>query len=669
MKKYVWFTFICVLCAGLALWSLTQSTVSYAQATPQRPFPQHVTYAPNTIKPTNYSQAAMDQHVRTFYDDWKSKFVTPAGANQYRIAFGWRDMPGTEPWQQQERANFYYTVSEGQGYGMVIVALMAGHDPQAQTIFDGLWNFARQYPSGADNRLMSWKIQHNPTSNSYTIVEGNNNAFDGDADIAYALILADAQWGSNGAINYRQAANSVIAGMMAKTVGPQSKLPTLGDWVNYNGSPHSQYTPRTSDFIPSYFRAYARVSGDTTWNQVVSSTQSALNNIQANHSATTGLLPDFLMGCNSSCQPAAAEFLEGPHDGHYYYNAGRNPWRLATDVLINNDTTSRNQVKKLVGWVAQNSGGQAVNIKAGYQLNGTAIDSYFSTFFAAPLGVGAMTDPTQQAFLNNIYQNVYNTHEGYFADSVNLLSLLVMTGNFWDPTTTGTPVTPQPTATPSRTPSPTATRTPSPTPTRACPTLTPEPFWIEPVQSPTNVNHQVLRVHLGNGEYVRAIGPAGEVTVTQATNGVYLVDVPLATNSSNSIQVQGKTRQINGCGGYTLTQTVVIVHQGSQNGTCTVTYRVDSQWSGGFTATVNITNNGTAAINGWNLKFNFPSNQQVSQLWNGSYSQTGQQMTVNNASWNGTIPAGGSTSFGFLAIFSGSNVNPTSFTLNNAPCS
>jgi hypothetical protein len=33
------------------------------------PFPQHVTYAPDTILPTLHTQAEMDDHIRAFYED------------------------------------------------------------------------------------------------------------------------------------------------------------------------------------------------------------------------------------------------------------------------------------------------------------------------------------------------------------------------------------------------------------------------------------------------------------------------------------------------------------------------------------------------------------------------------------------------------------------------
>ena len=68
------------------------------------------------------------------------------------------------------------------------------------------------------------------------------------------------------------------------------------------------------------------------------------------------------------------------------------------------------------------------------ELDGDPLDTYFTTFFAAPLGVAAMVTTGQQQWLNDIYDAVYDVQEDYYEDSVTLLCLLVMTGNFWDPT-------------------------------------------------------------------------------------------------------------------------------------------------------------------------------------------------------------------------------------------
>lgn len=383
-----------------------------------KPFGQHVDYAAGSILPNHRTQAQLDDEVRAFYNTWKSRYLVSAGTSNgqplYRVAFGLGSSA---------------TVSEGQGYGMVITALMAGHDSNAKQYLDGLWRFSRLNPSTIDSRLMDWHPQLN---------DGDDSAFDGDADIAYGLLLAHVQWGSGGAINYSAEAATVIAAIYSSTIGPDSHLPELGDWVSTNGSPYSQWTPRSSDFMPSYFRAFGRATNDSRWDAVVTATQSVINSLQANYAASTGLLPDFIVNANTAAQPAPASFLEGPHDNAYGYNASRDPWRIGLDGLINGDATSIAQVRRISNWAEGVTGGDPQSFASGYRLNGTVLSgrNYFSTAFVGPLGVAAMNNSSQQAWLNRIYDSVITTFDDYYEDSVNLLSLIAMSGNFWDATTT-----------------------------------------------------------------------------------------------------------------------------------------------------------------------------------------------------------------------------------------
>lgn len=97
----------------------------------------------------------------------------------------------------------------------------------------------------------------------------------------------------------------------------------------------------------------------------------------------------------------------------------------------------------------------------------------------------------------------------------------------------------------------------------------------------------------------------------------------------------------------------------------TVTYRNISQWPGGFQAEVTIRNLGTAPIDGWTLSWTFPNGQQITQIWGaGTPTTSGSTVTVQNAPWNATIPAGGSVTFGFTGNWTGSNTPPVAFTLN-----
>jgi hypothetical protein len=104
---------------------------------------------------------------------------------------------------------------------------------------------------------------------------------------------------------------------------------------------------------------------------------------------------------------------------------------------------------------------------------------------------------------------------------------------------------------------------------------------------------------------------------------------------------------------------------------CSVHYAITNQWQGGFGASLTITNTSSTAINGWNLKFSFPNGQTISQLWSGTMTQSGSAVTITNASYNGSIPAGGTLSSppGFNGTWNGTNGAPTAFTLNGAACS
>jgi endo-1,4-beta-xylanase len=108
---------------------------------------------------------------------------------------------------------------------------------------------------------------------------------------------------------------------------------------------------------------------------------------------------------------------------------------------------------------------------------------------------------------------------------------------------------------------------------------------------------------------------------------------------------------------------------GGGSGTCHVTYTRNSQWPGGFTAQVTIANTGTAAINGWSLTFTFPGDQKITSNFNGGFSQTGENATLTNASYNGTIAAGASITDGFQGSWTSNDNSPTSFSINGTACS
>jgi hypothetical protein len=100
---------------------------------------------------------------------------------------------------------------------------------------------------------------------------------------------------------------------------------------------------------------------------------------------------------------------------------------------------------------------------------------------------------------------------------------------------------------------------------------------------------------------------------------------------------------------------------------CRVDYSVTNEWTGGFGANVSVTNLG-APVTSWQLSWAFTGGQTITQLWSGTYTQSGAQVTVSNASYNGSLDTGASTNFGFNGAYGSTNPVPASFTLNGTTC-
>jgi lysophospholipase L1-like esterase len=100
---------------------------------------------------------------------------------------------------------------------------------------------------------------------------------------------------------------------------------------------------------------------------------------------------------------------------------------------------------------------------------------------------------------------------------------------------------------------------------------------------------------------------------------------------------------------------------------CSVTYRVTSQWSGGFGADVTVTNLGDP-VTGWTLGWTLAAGQGVTQAWNADVTVAGSAATATNVSYNGSVGSGASVSFGFTGSWSGSNPVPSSFSFNGTTC-
>lgn len=99
----------------------------------------------------------------------------------------------------------------------------------------------------------------------------------------------------------------------------------------------------------------------------------------------------------------------------------------------------------------------------------------------------------------------------------------------------------------------------------------------------------------------------------------------------------------------------------------TCTYTVTA-WSGGFTANVQIADNGPTAINGWTVRWTFAVPTTVVSGWSATITDTdGHDVVATNVSYNGVIGSGQSMSFGWSAEAVSTDV-PTDLTINGVPC-
>jgi endo-1,4-beta-D-glucanase Y len=386
-----------------------------ATATAKFPFPQN-RQSPNCIYPTAYR----NEDVQAVYDQWKMHLVTSDGAGGFR-----RVKRPAEPGLEMNS-----TVSEGIAYGMLIAVYM-----NDQALFDDLWKYELLHTwndNGNQTILMNWYIS--ASGNLGSNPSGNGAATDADEDMAWALVMADKQWGGQGSLqkSYLDYAKQLLDDIWNHEI-LDSKLPkngsSWGDWNNLN----------VSYFAPSYYRVFAKVTGKGEWeSNVVKTIYDTLeaNLTSSNGNQTNGLVPAF---SNSTGGDAQVGPGQSPLKHHYQYDSCRTPFRIGLDACQFNETRAKAYVAKTSQFFA---GIGAANIKDGYELNGTPKPEFPDKFmgksaaFIGPAGVGAMHSAQYQSFVDDVWNLIKPNNlwcgGQYYDESWTMLSMLMMSGNFLD---------------------------------------------------------------------------------------------------------------------------------------------------------------------------------------------------------------------------------------------
>jgi len=358
----------------------------------QYPFPQ------NKKSPYGYTVPfATTDVIKSHYNTWKSTW--------YDATKGWIYSPeGT-----------CSTVSEAIAYGMLITVYM-----DDETMFTKLYNTWTS--NGGAGGGMHWRIGCDG---------GTGSATDSDIDAALALVMASKQWNS---ASYLADAKTIIA------------------WIEKNDFNGTQLKPGSQwndAFNPSYaglanFRLFEKVVGGN-WGTHRSD---VAKDLLACQNSTSGLVPDWCSWSSHQPTKTSASVAQSEEAG-FYDDAARTPWRTAWAYYWYGDSDAKTFNSKIAKWLVPATM-TASNVNSGYSWAGeptlTKKRNFTSSTFSGGLGLATAFDTENQDY-KNYMETVYKTlaklesckdasacgttdgGEKYYPSTLNLLYLLLMTGN------------------------------------------------------------------------------------------------------------------------------------------------------------------------------------------------------------------------------------------------
>ncbi|HVY40453.1 MAG TPA: glycosyl hydrolase family 8, partial [Polyangia bacterium] len=342
------------------------------------------------------------------YTKWMADLVTSDGAGGF--------LRVKRP--NSSGAEVNSTVSEGIGYAMLL-AVYAND----QTSFDKFWKYANLWLDG--NGLMNWYINAAGTQ-----VLGTGAASDGDEDMAFALVMADKRWGGQGSLSttYLAAAKKLIDAMWQHEVDHSRNNVLMPGDQFADGS-----VINISYFAPAYYRVFARVSGNTGWNQTVETTYTVLAatlNAQ-NGNASNGLVPAWSTPAGVPMAPAGTS-----NPTNHQLDSCRTPFRIGQDYCWNAEPRALSYLQKVGGFY---SGVTVAAMVDGYDLNGTPHAQFVTAggpraaSFVGGAGVAAMaTGSTYAQLRDDAYTSLATLTDlagsVYYQESWTALSLQMMTG-------------------------------------------------------------------------------------------------------------------------------------------------------------------------------------------------------------------------------------------------
>lgn len=379
-----------------------------------------------------YSQTSLNLELLSFYNEWKIRYLRPVENSSPQKEYLYYAL-------DQPTLNNAVTVSEAMGYGMTIFPLMSKFDPSAKIHFTSIYNFIKSYPSFYNKDLMAWQQIEDSNGNIVNAEAETSSATDGDMEISYGLILAYKIWGASDKIDYKNEAVKRITALMDSCVNKDDYILTLGDWVKGIKENNFKYVTRSSDFILYHIRDFIKFDKDHSneWKLIIKKINSIISEQMKRQSKDNGLMPDFFIGSKGTYIAPKIKVLETIHDGDYYYNSCRTPWRYSMDAVLNNKPVT-SQLHTLNNWIKRETFSNPENIKSGYYIaNGTPGKSFGSSndlSFIAPFLVSSLIEKGNDSWTLSLWNTLVNkpiTKCTFYENTLKLISMIVATGNWY----------------------------------------------------------------------------------------------------------------------------------------------------------------------------------------------------------------------------------------------
>ncbi|SHI87674.1 Glycosyl hydrolases family 8 [Clostridium cavendishii DSM 21758] len=380
-----------------------------------------------------FSQKVLNKELISFYNQWKNRYLRVIKNNNSTLEYLFYTL-------DQPMTNNAVTCSEAMGYGMIIFPIMSKFDSSAKKHFINLYNYIKTYPSFYNKNLMAWQQIKDSNNNIINSEPRTSSATDGDMDISYSLLIANKLWKDDN-IDYRAEALIRINALMKSCVNKTDYILTLGDWVEGIENNNFKSVTRSSDFMIYIIKEFIKVDSlnKNNWILVIKKINSIINNQLKNQSKFNGLMPDFFIKDKNTFIPPKTKILESIHDGDYFYNSCRVPFRYSMDTLINNAPIP-NQINILNRWIKKSTNLIPRNIKSGYYLAngipGNAFGVANDLSFVAPFLISSLVEKNDNSWKIELFKTLLEkniTNCTFYENTLKLIAMIICTGNWISP--------------------------------------------------------------------------------------------------------------------------------------------------------------------------------------------------------------------------------------------